>query len=460
MSGKITNLLSYIITLILLLSLFPLVEGETQQLYSNVTISYTVTGDIGWSINAADLDDDGNIDLIANSLGLFQNPDWVSVLYNRSNGTFIDETKYSTDRGTAQTCVLDFDKDGKLDMAVVNMVSQTISLLHNDGLRKFSLEINYNLGIHPLAICEIDIDGDTDYDIVTGNNSSENNHNIAIIVNDGTGQIDDIILYLRENPAMSIASDDFNGDGYSDLAIADLDTNHVSVYLNTGIGTLASPVKYVTNRMPYSIKAADIDGDIDIDLVVANTQTLTNNITLLFNDGSGNFDSTMHYTLDHSIIGLDVGDIDNNSSIDIVAAGNISGRISILLNNGQGLFQLHADKYLSKQSQLQYVILSDLNNDDFPEIVTIDEGGNGLQHLAILYNIINADFICGDINRDSEINLLDLLFAIDYLYNMGTLPYPPDASDVNADRSINLLDIMYLINFLYGSPNGPEPVCQ
>ncbi|UCD16541.1 MAG: C10 family peptidase [Candidatus Zixiibacteriota bacterium] len=74
---------------------------------------------------------------------------------------------------------------------------------------------------------------------------------------------------------------------------------------------------------------------------------------------------------------------------------------------------------------------------------------------------IPVDYICGDANGDTDINLLDVLFLIAHLYDdpPGPAPDPPEAGDVNGDGAINLLDVLYLIDYLYGTPQGPEPVC-
>lgn len=66
----------------------------------------------------------------------------------------------------------------------------------------------------------------------------------------------------------------------------------------------------------------------------------------------------------------------------------------------------------------------------------------------------------GDADNDWSVNLLDVLFLIDYLYNIphGPAPDPLKAGDMNADCLINLLDILYLIDYLYGTPPGPEPL--
>jgi hypothetical protein len=69
--------------------------------------------------------------------------------------------------------------------------------------------------------------------------------------------------------------------------------------------------------------------------------------------------------------------------------------------------------------------------------------------------------ICGDATGDGAINLLDILFLIDYVYGdpPGPAPEPLTLSDVNHDDAINLLDILYLIDYIYGQPTGPEPEC-
>ena len=66
-------------------------------------------------------------------------------------------------------------------------------------------------------------------------------------------------------------------------------------------------------------------------------------------------------------------------------------------------------------------------------------------------------FICGDVNFDDDVNILDIVFLINYLYKGGPAPYIIESADVNSDQEVNILDVIYLINFLY--KGGPEPFC-
>ncbi|MBN2226678.1 MAG: hypothetical protein JW763_04885 [candidate division Zixibacteria bacterium] len=63
---------------------------------------------------------------------------------------------------------------------------------------------------------------------------------------------------------------------------------------------------------------------------------------------------------------------------------------------------------------------------------------------------IKAPYICGDANNDEGVNLLDILFVIDFVYNDGPSPEHLEAADVNNSGETNLLDILDLIQHLYG----------
>ncbi|MBN2226828.1 MAG: thrombospondin type 3 repeat-containing protein [candidate division Zixibacteria bacterium] len=83
----------------------------------------------------------------------------------------------------------------------------------------------------------------------------------------------------------------------------------------------------------------------------------------------------------------------------------------------------------------------------------LDTDGDGIGDVC--------EFICGDANTDGAVNLLDILYLIDFLYGSpyGPPPEPIETGDATGDGSVNLLDILYLIDFLYGNPPGPAPIC-
>ena len=67
-------------------------------------------------------------------------------------------------------------------------------------------------------------------------------------------------------------------------------------------------------------------------------------------------------------------------------------------------------------------------------------------------------WVCGDADDSGEINLVDILAVIDFVYNDGPEPANMEASDVDNSGSLNLVDILVIIDFIYN--DGPEPSCQ
>ena len=61
----------------------------------------------------------------------------------------------------------------------------------------------------------------------------------------------------------------------------------------------------------------------------------------------------------------------------------------------------------------------------------------------------NNDVVIGDINLDNQINILDIIFLINFILNVQI---PTDiqmvASDINFDEILNILDIVQLANLV------------
>lgn len=71
---------------------------------------------------------------------------------------------------------------------------------------------------------------------------------------------------------------------------------------------------------------------------------------------------------------------------------------------------------------------------------------------------VSAGYLCGDANGNGSINLLDILYIINYLYKSGLAPISMEKADINGDGNVNILDITYFIQYLYKA--GPALQCQ
>ncbi len=73
-----------------------------------------------------------------------------------------------------------------------------------------------------------------------------------------------------------------------------------------------------------------------------------------------------------------------------------------------------------------------------------------------LFSVLQG--LCGDVNNNGAINILDVSYLINFLYKHGAAPPNPFLADCNGKVGLNILDVGYLISFLY--KHGPAPICQ
>jgi hypothetical protein len=64
--------------------------------------------------------------------------------------------------------------------------------------------------------------------------------------------------------------------------------------------------------------------------------------------------------------------------------------------------------------------------------------------------------VYGDVTGDREVNILDVTYLIQYIYQFGPPPVRINNGDPNNDCTINILDVVYLISYLYNA--GPAPL--
>ena len=65
----------------------------------------------------------------------------------------------------------------------------------------------------------------------------------------------------------------------------------------------------------------------------------------------------------------------------------------------------------------------------------------------------------GDANLDGNVDILDIVFLINYKYKKGEAPSAAQMADPNNDCQIDILDIVYLINYRYKDGPGPLLGC-
>ncbi|MEZ0579529.1 FG-GAP repeat domain-containing protein [Nocardioides sp. MH1] len=294
------------------------------------------TGDNPSDIEPADIDGDGDLDLVIPN---YSSGD-LTILVNNGLGNFSPrstspETGYDT---AVAVAAVDVDGDGDLDLAVAQDTAKRVAILVNNGLGNFRPRFTSpELAIadpHDIVAADWDEDGDMDLAV-----ASVNAHWVSVLYNTGVGNYvyrDFITVRQTGNAPDALAVLDANKDGHPDLAVANRTDNTVSVMLNNGHGLLTQRTTgpEAVGLRPNDLTAADFDGDGDTDLAVVNGNS--GDATILVNNGFGNYSAapTSPEGIGRGPVGVASGDIDGDGDPDLVASAFNDFDVVVLRNLG------------------------------------------------------------------------------------------------------------------------------
>jgi len=187
----------------------------------------------------------------------------------------------------------------------------------------------------------------------------------------------DSIPYLEGAEPASVAIGDFNGDGFQDMATANISDNTVSVLLGNGDGTFGPPLKLQTGRSPESIVVGDFNGDGVADLAVVNT--VDNDLSIFIGNGDGTFQPQMVAGVGRGPISIIVGDFNCDGMADLAVANNQDSDISVLIGNGDGTFE--AEVNFGVGLSPHNLVSADFNGDGVADIAVANTYGNTISIL-------------------------------------------------------------------------------
>jgi hypothetical protein len=129
---------------------------------------------------------------------------------------------------------------------------------------------------------------------------------------------------------ISIASGDFDRDGFPDLATANMEGFTISILRGNGTSSFRPHSEIFAGEGPHYVAAADVNADGHLDLV----SPVTGNdcVVVYFGDGAGDFPRREFLGVGDNPNSLAVGDFNSDGKPDVVTANSLSSEISLLLN--------------------------------------------------------------------------------------------------------------------------------
>ena len=128
--------------------------------------------------------------------------------------------------------VADFNGDGKLDVVTANYGGNNVTVLLGNGSGGFTAAAGspFAVGTNPQSVAAADINGDGRPDIITANSGS---NTVTVLLGNGSGGFSaaEGSPFAAGTSPVSVVAADFNPDGSSGIAIADIGGGTMTVLL-------------------------------------------------------------------------------------------------------------------------------------------------------------------------------------------------------------------------------------
>lgn len=315
--------------------------------------------------------------------------------------------------------IADLNNDDYPDLAVANSRSDDVSIILNRGDGTFAEPVNYQAGDSPMGLAVGDLDGDGDPDLAVANSGLfETEGNVAILPNHGDGTFAEAETYDTESAPYSVAIGDLDEDKDLDLAVATLYGLGVSILLNKGDGTFEEDVVYeVDGLAPRSVVAADMDADGDLDLAVVTDgrMQVEGRVSILLNTGDGAFLDGESYAQVGGPMSVAVGDVNGDNHQDLAVVGIFSNGVYVLFGHGDGTFA-DPEPFLVGDSPV-HVAMGDLDGDGHLDLAVANQLDD---QVSVLLNNGDGTFaryaaydagpgptfvVIADLDRDGDLDL-------------------------------------------------------
>ena len=305
------------------------------------------------TVYAADLDGDGDLDVLGGAGGRNDMIAWYENL--DGNGNFGSQKLITTFADFPRWIrAADLDGDGDMDVLSASDDSKVAWYENLDGQGLFGQQKVVATGpsYGAMSVEAADLDGDGDLDILAGWVGSH--YEVSWYENrNGRGDFALGEIISTDVPGgRSVCAADLDGDGDLDVASASFSafSDKIAWYENTnGRGNFGAEEVIATreqSNFPISIYAADLDGDGDMDVLSASVSD--DNIAWYENaNGTGAFGAPRLIVSDNKASGVwsvSSADLDEDGDLDLVSASSADHKIAWYDNtDGRGAFQPATD---------------------------------------------------------------------------------------------------------------------
>lgn len=351
-------------------------------------VNFTLTN-ANYDIEVGDLNRDGKPDILAEANGgfVFRNTHVSGAITTSS--LLADDTL--SVNSFINPRLEDFDGDGFLDVASVN------GLAHKNNSTPTKIShlpaVTLGLGGSTMDMSDFNNDGKLDIAVTvdlsgTGDLLIRENRSTTSSTNFTTGTYGSFsgnIIFNKPAAGGGVVSEDFDGDGFSDIATTNPSTDNISVYLNAGLlkisgAQFASRLDLAVGDSPGRIYKGDFDADGKTDMILYHGGTSTTLLTVFHNTstvGSLSF-TRIDLTNPSTTTVATIADLDGDGKPEIITTSETGNRFTIFKNvhaAGALTAASFAAPFNTTVTAPRGIATGDLNLDGKPEIILTRAAG-------------------------------------------------------------------------------------
>ena len=237
--------------------------------------------------------------------------------------------------------LLDWNRDGWNDLAVLNRFFDRVTLYNNtSGI--LAAGASSPVGRLPRELDAADVTGDGQIDLVVVNRYSLD---VTVIPGFPTGSTFSALdqIYPVDGTVSGLAVRDYNKDGRDDVSQLHIASGELSVRLAQPDGRLADPVFYALGFRPSAQSITDVNNDGQSDIVAVD---LSGTISYRLGIADGSFGPEVKLELPVNFRGnlfaIVAADFNGDGKVDL-AAGYMDCRIVFMKGDGKGGFSVSGE---------------------------------------------------------------------------------------------------------------------
>lgn len=257
----------------------------------------------------------------------------------------------------------DFDGDGFADLVLASTTSFTVFSGGESGL---TLDTQTGLAsMRALASGDFNNDGTLDLAVQDGNS-------LRFYEGDGAGGFTNTVNTAYTGEIDTMVAGDFNGDGIMDLVAADYysvpGVAFMNILLGSGDGSFSVAASVAVGSNLRELEVGDFDQNGTLDVAAAFFGT--NELGISYGDGSGGLSALVYNTSGFDAYNMAQGDFNNDGLVDLITTNPNDSSLSIYFGDSSGSFGVSTSIYFDAAAT--GVVVKDFNGDGNDDIAALD----------------------------------------------------------------------------------------